>query len=554
ITNDLKLAEAIAIPLQFILLLFVFGTLLSAGLPFIVALGSVVGSFFALWLVSLTTDVSIFALNLVTGLGLGLGIDYALLIVTRFREEMHGDHGESMTPAVAVARTMATAGRTVLFSGITVILVMGAMLFFPQFFLKSFGYAGIAATGLAMISALTALPALLALAGSRIDNLRILRRDLFPSDEGAWSRVASFVMRRPVPIALAVLSLLGILTAPVFGVRFAEIDERALPASNPVARSAVVMNERFDGLAGVPANIVVANAAQEKERLADYALEISRLPRVVSVITPTVIVADGRLIGPNPEAEQYVSGATARLSVVADVNPRSVDGSRFIDRVRSVKMAGYEPEVGGTAAEFTDSQQGIADSGKWALLWIALSTIILLFLFTGSILLSVKAIVLNVVSLLATLGTLVWIFQEGHLKWLVGDFTVTNSVDTSMAVLIAVVAFALSMDYEVFLISRIVEEHRNGLSTERAVARGLQRSGRIITAAALLLAVVFASFVSSGVTSIKQLGFGVAFAILLDATVVRGLLVPALMRLAGRWNWWAPKPLARLHAAIGLSD
>jgi putative drug exporter of the RND superfamily len=555
VRSDLARAEAIAVPLQFILLLLVFGTLYSAGLPFIVALGSVVGSFFLVWLVSLTTDVSVFALNLITGLGLGLGIDYALLIVTRFREEMHGSSGgPGLEPREAVARTMATAGRTVLFSGATVLTVVAAMMIFPQYFLRSFGYAGVAATLLAVLSAMTALPAVLALAGRRIDRMRVIRRDLHPKDEGAWSRVAGFVMRRPLPVALAVLVVLGVLAAPVLGVKFAEPDQRILPADHPVAVSSAVIADRFDGLDGNPVEILLPGEVDDPAAVRDYAVRLSGLEHVTSVTTPTSVVADGRVVSANPQPAGYQAGSDVRLRLVADVNPRTSQGQDLVNAVRDEPAPTDQRLVGGGAAEFTDSQRGIADRGVWALAWVAISTLVLLFLFTGSVLLPVKAVLLNVISLLSTLGVLVWIFQDGNLGWLVGDFTVTGAVDTSMAVLVAVVAFALSMDYEVFLISRIAEEHRNGLDTRAAVVRGLQRSGRIITAAALLLAVVFATFVTSGVTSIKQLGFGVAFAILLDATVVRGLLVPALMRMLGRWNWWAPAPLARLHARIGLRE
>jgi putative drug exporter of the RND superfamily len=555
IRADLARAEAIAVPLQFILLLLVFGTLLSAGLPFVVALGSVVGSFFLVWLVSLTTDVSVFALNLITGLGLGLGIDYALLIVTRFREEMHGQDGRpGLEPREAVARTMGTAGRTVLFSGATVMMVVAAMTIFPQYFLRSFGYAGVAATFLAVISAMTALPAVLALAGRRIDRLRVLRRDLHPRDEGAWSRVARFVMRRPLPVTVVVLAVLGVLAAPVLGVTFAQPDQRILPADHPVAVASAVIADRFDGLDGSPVEVVLPGLADDAMAVTDYAARLSRLDHVASVTTPTSVLVDGRVVSPNPQPGSYRAGSDVRLRLVGDVNPRTSQGRDLVAAVRDLPAPTDRRLVGGSAARFTDSQQGIADRGRWALAWVAISTLVLLFLFTGSVLLPIKAVLLNVVSLLATLGVLVWIFQDGHLKWLVGDFTVTGSVDTSMAVLVAVVAFALSMDYEVFLLSRIAEEHRKGLDTRAAVVRGLQRSGRIITAAALLLAVVFATFVTSGVTSIKQLGLGVAFAILLDATVVRGLLVPALMRLLGRWNWWAPAPLARLHARIGLQE
>ncbi len=555
VKRDLTRAEAIAVPLQFILLLLVFGTLYSAGLPFIVALGSVVGSFFLVWLVSLTTDVSVFALNLITGLGLGLGIDYALLIVMRFREEMNGSDGRpGLEPPEAVARTMATAGRTVLFSGATVLTVVAALTIFPQYFLRSFGYAGIAATLLAVVSAMTALPAVLALAGRRIDRLRILRRDLVPREEGAWSRVARFVMRRPLPVALAVTAVLGVLAAPVLGVKFAQPDQRILPADHPVAVSSAVIADRFDGLDGNPVEVLLPGAVDDPSGVRDYAVRLSRLEHVTSVTTPASVVAEGRVVSANPQPDGYRAGSDVRLRLVADVNPRTDQGRDLVADVREVPAPTDQRLVGGAAAEFADSQQGIADRGVWALVWVAISTLVLLFLFTGSVLLPVKAVLLNVMSLLSTLGVLVWIFQDGNLRWLVGDFTVTGSVDTSMAVLVAVVAFALSMDYEVFLISRIAEEHRKGLGTQAAVVRGLQRSGRIITAAALLLAVVFAAFVTSGVTSIKQLGLGVAFAILLDATIVRGLLVPALMRLLGRWNWWAPAPLARLHRRIGLEE
>ena len=550
ITQDLAKAEAIAVPLTFLLLLLVFGGLVAAGLPFIVALGSIVGSFFVVWLVSLTTDVSIFALNLITGLGLGLGIDYALLIVTRFREELRDGH----EPRTAVARTVATAGRTVLFSGATVMLVLAAMLFFPQYFLRSFGYAGIAVTAMAVLAALTALPAALALLGRRVDRFRVLRRDLAPRDVGIWSRIATLVMRRPLPVLIVTAGALLALAAPVLGVSFAQPDQRILPADHPVAESAVVLSQRFSGQEGNPIDVVLPGASADAEGVASYAAALSGLPHVASVATPTQIVVKGAVVGANGQSASYAAGPDVRLRVVGDVDPRTQAGRDLVRSVRAVPAPVAERLVGGDAAQFSDSQQATGERGRWALVWVAGTTLVLLFLFTGSVVIAVKAVVLNVLSLLATLGVLVWVFQDGNLQWLVGDFTVTGSVDTSMAVLIAVVAFALSMDYELFLISRIAEEHQRGSDNQTAVVLGLQRSGRIITAAALLLAVVFATFVTSGVTNIKQLGFGIAFAILLDATVVRGLLVPALMRLMGAANWWAPAPLVALHRRIGLRD
>lgn len=550
ITADLARAEAVAVPVTFVLLLLVFGGVVAAGLPFLVALGSVVGSFFLVWLMSLTTDVSVFALNLITGLGLGLGIDYALLVVTRYREELRDGH----EPAAAVARTVATAGRTVLFSGATVMVVLAAMTFFPQYFLRSFGYAGIAATGMAVLAALTALPAVLGLLGRRVDRWRVVRRDLAPRDVGVWSRIATAVMRRPVPVLTVVVAGLLVLAAPVLSVSFAQPDQRILPADHPVAVAAQVLSQRFTGQEGNPVDVVLPGAAADRGAVTAYATALSRLPHVTSVTTPTQVLAGGAVVAPNGQPTSYTAGADVRLRVVADVAPRTGAGRDLVREVRAVPAPVSGALVGGDAAQFADSQAAIGRQGRWALLWVAVATLVLLFAFTGSVVIPIKALLLNVLSLMATLGTLVWIFQDGHLRWLVGDFTVTGAVDTSMAVLIAVVAFALSMDYEVFLISRIAEEHRRGSDTRTAVVLGLQRSGRIITAAAVLLAVVFASFVSSGVTSIKQLGFGVAFAILLDATVVRGLLVPALMRLAGRANWWAPAPLVVLHRRIGVRE
>ncbi len=550
ITTDLASAESISIPITLVLLILVFGGVVAAGLPFVVAAGAILGSFLAVWLVTLTTDVSIFSLNLITGLGLGLGIDYALLIVNRFREELQ----VGRTTEQAVVRTVETAGRTVAVSGATVAVVLGALLFFPQYFLRSFGYAGIAVTLLAVLSATTALPALLAVLGPRVDKLKVHRGSLAPSDVGLWSRVARFVMRRPWPVLLVVGGLLALLASPALSATFSQVDSRVLPADDPAAVAARVLGERFPGQEGTPIQIVVPGAASDTGAVRSYAERLSELPNVTRVSTPQDIVANGAVVAPNPQPDTYTSGQDVRIAVVNDIEQRSTDGQSLVGLVRAVPAPSPGRLVGGVAAEYADSQSAIGHRGVWALLWVALATLVVLFLYTGSLLLPVKAVALNVLSLSATLGVLVWVFQDGHLMWLVGDFTVTHTVDTSMAVLVAVTAFALSMDYEVFLLSRIKEEHDAGRGTTDAVAFGLQRSGRIITAAAVILAVVFAAFVTSGVTNIKQLGLGVSFAILLDATVVRGLAVPAFMRLAGRWNWWAPRPLAALHRKIGLSD
>ena len=516
ITADLTRAESIAIPITMVLLLVVFGSLVSAGLPFIVALGSIVGSFAVIWAVTTVTDVSIFALNLITGLGLGLGIDYALLVVNRFREELAAGHDVESS----VARTVASAGRTVVVSGATVAVVLGSLLFFPQYFLRSFGYAGIAVTLLAVVTTMTALPAVLAMVGSRVDRFRVGRRDLTPRDEGFWSRVARFVMRRPLPVVVTSVGLLAVLALPALSGNFSQADARVLPASDSVARASAIMAERFPGQEATPVEVVVRGGDSGPAAVTAYAKDLSRLDSVVRVVTASEVIVDGSVVGPNPQPTSFTIGADTRVSIVSDAPPRTTQGRQLVEAVRAVDAPGTAALVGGVAAEYADSQAAIADAGRWALVWVALATLLVMFLYTGSVVLPLKAVVLNVLSLGATLGVLVWIFQDGNLGWLVGDFTLTGSIDTSMAVLIAVVAFALSMDYEIFLLSRIKEEYEARGDNTEAVAFGLQRSGRIVTAAAMLIAVVFASFVSSGVTSIKQLGFGVAFAILLDATLV----------------------------------
>jgi putative drug exporter of the RND superfamily len=522
IKEDLLLAEAIAIPLTFILLIFVFGAMVASAMPLVVGVSAILGSFFIIFLFTLFTDVSVFALNLITGLGLGLGIDYALLIVNRFREELHA--GKSVDESVIT--TVATAGKTVFYSGLTVLVTMASLLLFPLNFLKSFGYAGVAVISLAVVGALIPLPALLAILGHKIDKGVIRKAGIVPSEDGRWARTARTVMKRPVPVVIGSLLVLGILAAPITNIAFASVDARVLPKSDPAAVASTVIEQRFTGLEGTPIEVVIPNGKGKEIEINSF------LARVQGVY------------GISRVGQIEYFGNDVRVQVISSQQSRTLDAQRIIHDIRALPV----PEgtlIGGAAADFTDSQDGIARALPWALGWIALTVFILIFVFTGSIILPIKAVLLNAMSLVATLGAVTWIFIDGHLKWLVGDFTVTGTVDTGSIILIAVVVFGLSMDYELFLLSRIREEHLEGKSNVESVAKGLQRSARIITAAALLLAVVFAAFMSSGVTSIKMLGFGVAFAVLLDATLVRALLVPALMRLFGERNWWAPKSLQR---------
>ena len=522
ISDDLKIAELISIPLTFILLTFVFGALAASAMPLIVGVAAILGAFFILYLFTLFTDVSIYALNLTTGMGLGLGIDYALLIVNRFREELH--RGKSVEDSIV--STLGSAGKTVFYSGMTVLVTLFSLTFFPLPFLKSFGYAGVSVVALAVVGAIFGLPPILALMGSKIDKGVIRRSAITPKEDGRWAQTARLVMKRPVGAVVLSLLILTVMAAPITNIKFSQGDSRMLPADNKAAVATALQADRFPGQTGNPIEIVIRNGSDKLEEITAYAAEVGKLSGIVAVQPPVTIGKDVRVVA-------YQS-----------MLPRTPESQGLIHDIRDIKS----PDgtlVGGVAADYTDSQDGISRTLPWALGWVILSVLVLIFIFTGSIILPIKAVLLNFLSLAATMGALTWVFIDGHLQWLVGSFTVTGALDTSIVILIAVVVFGLSMDYELFLLSRIREEHLAGKTNVESVAVGLQRSARIITAAAMLLAVVFAAFITSGVTSIKSMGFGVALAVILDATIVRGLLVPALMRLFGERNWWAPKSMQR---------
>ena len=522
ISDDLKIAEAISIPLTFILLVFVFGAMAASAMPLIIGISAIIGAFFILYLFTLFTDVSIYALNLTTGMGLGLGIDYALLIVNRFREELH--RGKSV--ADSVVTTVATAGKTVFYSGLTVLVTLLSLTFFPLPFLKSFGYAGVSVVSLAVVGALFGLPPILAMIGHKVDKGVTRRSAITPKDDGRWAQTARMVMKRPVAVVVLSLIFLGILASPISNIKFSQGDSRMLPASNRAAIATAFQDARFAGQTGNPIEIIIKDGADKIASINSYS---------------TLIAATSGIVGVVPAA---IYGKDVRVIAYHSMLPRTPAAEQLIHKIRDI-AAPVGTLIGGTAADYTDSQDGIARTLPWALGWIALSVFILIFIFTGSIILPIKAVLLNILSLGATMGALTWVFVEGNLQWLVGSFTVTGTLDTSIVILIAVVVFGLSMDYELFLLSRIREEHLAGKTNIESVAVGLQRSARIITAAAALLAVVFGAFITSGVTSIKTMGFGVALAVILDATIVRALLVPALMRLFGENNWWAPKWMKR---------
>lgn len=547
ISGDIAVAESIAVPVTIVLLLFVFGSAVSSGLPFLVAAIAALGAFFVIWLGTLFGDTSIFAINLVTGLALGLGIDYALLIVNRFREE----RAAGASVADATQTTVATAGRTVFFSGFTVAVVMLALAFFPQYFLRTFALAGVGVVVFAVLGAITALPALLNLLGDKVNKGKVLRGDLTPKETGPWEKLSRFVMRRPLPILFVVILGLGGLTSLGQDVHFGLVDDRVLPRDSAVVLANEQIRTRFSGREGSPVEVLLRNPSTNQ--LLEYTNNLSRVAHVVRVQSPVGITQNGTLdTGYAPFFAGFRNDGYVRVQAIIDVDSRSTAGFDLVQEVRKIPTQIHYVKVGGSAGVYTDSLLGISDNLPLALLWVALTTLILLFLFTGSVLLPIKAVLLNLLSLGATLGFVTWVFQFGHLQWLIGDYQTTGTIDASTMVLIAVMAFGLSMDYELFLLSRIKEQHDRGRSTTDSVSYGLQHSGRIITAAALVLAVSFYAFTTSGVSIMKMLGLGVAFAILLDATVVRALLVPALMRLFGNANWWAPKWLRWVYQRAGL--
>ncbi|CAL9618626.1 MMPL family transporter [Streptomyces sp. enrichment culture] len=561
IAEDLVRAELIALPVTLLILMVVFGSAVAALLPVGIGVIAILGTNAVLRVLTSFTDVSVFATNLTTALGLGLAIDYALLIVRRYREELAA--GRDMPGALAA--TLNTAGRTVLFSAATVAVSLAAMLVFPLYFLRSLAYAGISVVVLAAASALLVLPALLAVLGPRIDALdvrRLVRRGsrrtagpdraaATTTDAGAgagWARLAGWVMRRAPLVATGTLALLLLLGAPFLGAHFGTADYRQLPAS---AESRVVQEHLRDDFQGSPTGVVeVVTRDAGTAELDAYAQRLSRLDGVMRVDAPSGSHADGRSAGDGQPGR--VSGGIAYLTVVPEVEAVSEQGKQLVRDVRAVD-APFATYTSGTAAALIDSQQAIGSGLPWALAVIVLATLALVFLLTGSVLIPVQAVLLNALSLTAMLGAVVWVFQDGNLSGLLG-FTPTGSVETALPVLMFCLAFGLSMDYGLFLLSRIKEERDHGRDHRAAVVAGMRGTGGVITAAALVLSVVMVAIGTSRITNTKMLGLGVALAVLMDAMVIRTLLVPAVLSLTGRASWWAPGPLRRLHDRFGISE
>ncbi|MEU6085078.1 MMPL family transporter [Streptomyces sp. NPDC047108] len=549
VAKDLAVAEMIAVPLILILLVIAFGSIVAALLPLVIGLVAIVGTFAELYLLGSLTNVSVFSVNLTTALGLGLGIDYALLLVSRFREHL----AEGADVPDALRHTVRTAGRTIAFSAATVAAALAALLIFPQFFLRSFAYAGIGVVAIAAIGALLVTPALLALLGHRVNRGRLPWAETVRSPEAPlWARLARTVMRRPALTALPVLGVLLLAASPLLGVTFGTPDERVLPQSAQSRQVATAVQNDFSG-SDESAVQIVTTGAVSPAALSGYASELSRLDGTVRVETSGGTYSDGRSSPPGPANAALGRPDAQRITVVTDLTPKCGPAQDLVEEVRAIgPPAGTQTLVGGTDARLVDAKDSISDRLPAAVGLVAATTFVILFLFTGSVVQPLRALVLNAVSLTAAIGVMVWVFQDGHLASLLG-FT-PQPMDTSMTVLMFCIAFGLAMDYEVIVTSRIKELHDAGADTETAVSGGLSHAGRIVTMAAGLLAVSFFAFGTADVSFIQMFGLGSGLAILIDALVVRGVLVPASMRLLGRYAWYAPKPLRRLHRRLGVTE
>ncbi len=568
---DLRRSELISLPLAALALLLVFGSVVAAAVPLAVGGTAVLVALAAIYIVASITPMSIFVLNLATLLGLGLGVDYSLLMTSRFREELARHEGPDRV-AEAVCITVETAGRAVFFSGLTVLLGLLGLVLFEFMILRSVGIAGAIVVGLAVASAVTLLPAILAILGNRIDALAVRKVTVDPAAEGPWARLARRVMRHPVAILVPTLSLLLVLGIPFLHVRFNSPDATILPPSVPSRSAFDTLSREFGEGAFAPIQLAIRTAGDATSpgniaKLYDYARRLEADPRVTRVdslvdVDPRLTLPQYQLLyaSPGGPPDRFVASelaATTRGSLTAftlytPFGSNSEEGRALVRALRDPSGPLAAPEgmtvlVGGGAADVEDVVTRVWSDFPRTAGFIVLATLLVLFVLLRSAVLPVKALVMNALSIVASFGALVWIFQDGNLSALLG-FQPLGYVETTQPVILFCVLFGLSMDYEVFLLTRMKEVwDRTGDNTE-AVARGLERSGRIVSSAALVVVVVAGSFVFADIVLIKALGLGIAIAVALDATVVRALLVPATMRLLGRWNWWVP---SRLDRALG---
>jgi RND superfamily putative drug exporter len=559
--HDLLVMESIAIPLSFLVLVWVFGGLIAAALPVAVGGMAIFGALAVLRTISFATDVSIFALNLTTAMGLALAIDYTLLMISRYRDEL----ADGADREVAIVRTVVTAGRTVLFSATTVALSMAVMMLFPMHFLKSFAYAGVAVVAFAAFAAVVVTPAALVLLGDRLDsfNVRRLVRRLLGRPEPApqtfqqqfWYRWTRFVTSRAVPVGLAGVALLVFLGLPFLSVKWGFPDDRVLPTSASAHQVGDQMRDDFAIDSETAVTVVIPDTDDlTRVEIERYATDLSRVPDVSAVSSPTATYVAGTAVGRQSAPAGQTQGS-AFLTVDSSAPLFSDRSETQLDRLHAVPTpGGKEVDFTGTAQLNRDSVDAIASRLPLVLGLIACIMFILLFLLTGSVVMPLKALVLNVLSLTAAFGAMVWIFQDGHLGAL--GTTPSGILVANIPVLLFCIAFGLSMDYEVFLVSRIREFWlaSGAADNDESVARGIARTGRVVTAAALIMSISFAALIASNVSFMRMFGLGLTLAVLVDATLVRMVLVPAFMHLLGRRNWWAPAPLVRLHKRLGLND
>jgi uncharacterized membrane protein YdfJ with MMPL/SSD domain len=537
VEHDLRIAEMLVFPILFLLTFWFFRSGVAALLPLMIGGLAIVGTFLILRIAAEIGSISIFALNLTTGLGLGLAIDYSLFVVSRYREEI-AKSGPGME---AMKRTMSTAGRTVFFSSITVAAALASLIVFPQRVLYSMGLGGALVALLAATIALTVLPAVLALLGNRVNAWspkfleRRAAREATETESGFWYRLSRFVMRRPVGIATVTAALLIVLGIPFYSLKFTSVDAQVLPDSASARQVDDVLRSDFPPFRDSPIRLLVENGS--KQSVTAIQGQLRGLDGIVAVNPPRQL--------PNGD---YVIEAVSN-------SPYITDSSRnLVKEIRDLPDPdGSTVLVTGAAAHFVDFQHSLKENLPIALAIVILSTLIVLFLMTGSVILPIKQLVMNVLNLTAVFGILVFIFQDGRLEGLL-DYRSQGALEQTMPVLLFAIAFGLSTDYGVFLLSRIKEAHDSGTSSSEAVAVGLERTGRIVTAAALLFAIAVGVFATSQIIFIKENFIGVALAVLIDASLIRALLVPSLMELLGDWNWWAPRPLRRLHHRFGLSE
>jgi RND superfamily putative drug exporter len=544
VEEDLQRAEMVALPILFLLSFWIFRSLVAASLPLLIGVLSIVGSLAGLRLGAEVTDLSIFAVNIVTGMGLGLSIDYSLFVVSRYREELArrdalSGPGGRLARWEALRETMRTAGRTVVFSAVTVATAMGALVIFPQRFLYSMGIGGSLVALFAGLVAITVLPAVLALLGPRVNALapkrfqRAAEDAARPASAGFWYRLSRFVMRRPIGIATAAATVMIVAGLPFLRSEFVFADAGILPPDQSARQVDDALTDRFDAARTTP---IVVEARTNKPASA------SRLARDIEQIKGVAQVAP-----PAPVGERLT-----RIDVLSRETEFTDSSQRIVEEIRDLGGP-VDLRVGGTTAEFIDQRKSLDDHLPLAIAIIAVTTFAAIFLMTGSVVLPVKSLIMNLLTVSVAFGALVLVFQDARLEGLL-DYRSPDALDQSNAIFLFAVIFGLSTDYGVFLLSRIKEARDAGADDSEAVAIGLERTGRLVSSAALLLCVALGAFITSSIIFIKEFSLGTVVGIAIDATLVRALLVPSLMQLLGRWNWWAPRPLRWVHARLGLSE